>query len=101
VTVDAAELLGALDYAGGARGQRHLPVSLAFDDGRVAVATEIIDSIGLVEPSVPASVGGTPRRTVASSWHRPSCWIRLYGSLPLWAGRGLPFGGPPLVILLP
>jgi hypothetical protein len=81
VTVDAAELLAGLDHSGGAPAQRHLPVAPVATLAACSRQTEIKNSIALVERSVRARVGGTPRRSTVSVSCRPS---RRLAAAPGW-----------------
>ena len=66
MAVDAAELVAGLDHPGGAPAQRHVPSRQRLTLTAWSRPIEIIDSMQLVERSVRARVGDTPRRSTVS-----------------------------------
>ncbi len=83
VAVDAAELAAGLDHPGGAPAQRSAiwPSRQRLTFLAWSRQIEIIDSIALVDRSVRASVGGTPRRSTVRVSVRPS---RRLPAAPGW-----------------
>ncbi len=72
VTVDAAELGGGFDHAGGAPAQRHLSVSPALTLWEWSRQIPIKLSTQLVDRKDLARVGGTPRCSTVSVSSMPS-----------------------------
>jgi hypothetical protein len=72
VAVDAAELLAGLAIPAAQQRIAIRPSRQRLTLLACSRHTEIIDSMALVERSVRASVGGTPRRSTVSVSSRPS-----------------------------